>query len=242
MLWMILLTGISTGAQSLSADCQTVDNFSAPNIPQYYHVGTFNANERITLTALVAITGFPDGLYLEIDGVRVETVASIPASVSYTFPADGVYEIRARLFMFVYPPGAAIAANFEGACEYVPPSDTTAPSPAFNDGRINDFDTYNPVVLYGNQNGDTWGLDVYDAEDSSLLFSVSPEMIASIDDCPEENILIYEDTVHQILFYRLSSCQYYLRAPMNEAGKWYIIIFDDLFPHSYYESWTEYMG
>jgi hypothetical protein len=40
----------------------------------------------------------------------------------------------------------------------------------------------------------------------------------------------------------VSICPFQLNAPATEAGKTYIIIFDELYPNTYYESWDEWIG
>jgi hypothetical protein len=125
--------------------------------------------------------------------------------------------------------------------------------PTFYDGRINDFDTGSPVVLFGMPYGESgWGLHVYAADDSGLLLEASPEEIAAVAECPAENTLIAENEETGVTLYRLPSratadgvstvCPFQLNAPTGEAGKTYIIIFDGLQPHSRYESWEEYIG
>jgi hypothetical protein len=37
------------------------------------------------------------------------------------------------------------------------------------------------------------------------------------------------------------TCPYQLNASMDETGKWYIIVFDELYPNTYYKSWTEFI-
>jgi hypothetical protein len=147
--------------------------------------------------------------------------------------------------------GASLATDrvyyrFKGNCEGLPNAGDTAFS--FSDGRINNFDMGNPVVLFGYlYDNDTWGLDVYNADESGLLLRVSAEQITAVAECPQQNTLIVEDTASNISLWRLAersdgTCPFQLMAPTGEAGKWYIIIFDSLYPNSYYESWEEFIG
>ncbi|MEO0596221.1 MAG: hypothetical protein AAF126_08945 [Chloroflexota bacterium] len=83
-------------------------------------------------------------------------------------------------------------------------------------------------------------LDIYNADGSGLIISLPADLISANTACPAENTAILIDTTNDIVFYLLSSCEYYLHAPMNEPGKYYIIIFDDLNSGTYYESRTEF--
>jgi len=148
--------------------------------------------------------------------------------------------LRVELFGDGDEPLASDALNYDSGVETADVEPERCP--IFNDSRINDCDTFNPVVLYGTDNGNAeWGLDVYAADGSGLLLRIPVEDIAAVPECPEVNTPIFEDHEQQIYVYRLSTCQYYLRAPMSEPGKWYTTVFDDLYPHCYYESWTEFI-
>jgi hypothetical protein len=68
-----------------------------------------------------------------------------------------------------------------------------------------------------------------------------PEVINAIPECPEESTLIAESREFGILFYRLPTCQFYLRAPTGETNKWYIIVFDELNENTYYYSFEEFI-
>jgi hypothetical protein len=125
--------------------------------------------------------------------------------------------------------------------------------PVFYDGRINNYDTGTPVVLYGKADADdNWRLEVYNADGTGLLVVVYPEMIAAVPECPDENTLIYNDETTGISLWRLpvrmvtedgvNVCPFQLNAPSTEAGKTYIIIFDALYPNSYYQSHEEWIG
>lgn len=122
------------------------------------------------------------------------------------------------------------------------------PCPVFYDGRINHCDTFTSVVLYGKADeDDNWDLDVYAADDSGLLVTIPASMIAAVPTCPESNTLIFSDSATGISLHRLTqrpdgSCPFQLNAPATEAGKTYIVIFNELYPHSYYESYEEVLG
>lgn len=117
--------------------------------------------------------------------------------------------------------------------------------PIFHDGRLNHCDTFAPVVLYGKADAnDNWGLDIYAADESGLLVSISPDVFASVADCPTNNTLLYNEDTTGLSLYRLAqnpdgSCPYQLNAPATEAGKVYILIFDELFGNGYYVSFEE---
>lgn len=127
------------------------------------------------------------------------------------------------------------------------------PQPIFFDGRINDFDTGNSVVLYGKSDAeDNWRLDVYNADESGLLLTVEADIINATLECPDSNTLIVSDAATGISLWRLPPraispddvpiCPFQLNAPATELGKTYVVIFDTLFPHTYYTSNDERFG
>jgi hypothetical protein len=132
-------------------------------------------------------------------------------------------------------------------------SDSSESRQIFFDGRINSYDTGNSVVLFGKPDADdAWRLEVYNADATGMLFVVYPETIAAVAECPESNTLIQSDEATGISLWRLPQrtvtvegvrvCPFQLNAPSTEAGKTYVIIFDTLFPNSYYESGDEWIG
>jgi hypothetical protein len=143
-----------------------------------------------------------------------------------------------------------VLVNVTGTCTGLPtfaaPSSPVAPVVAsrfeFSDGRINRFDTGNPVVLYPMDYGnEQTGLAVY-SPDGDLLFSVSPEEIASIEECPSVNTVIAAS--NGIIFSRLTInndgiCPFQINAPTADEGKFYIVIFDALSSSSNYVSFEE---
>ncbi len=124
-----------------------------------------------------------------------------------------------------------------------------AVQPAFHDGRINAWDTGNPVVLYGMGDGDSRRLDVYEADGSGLVVSIPANAIDVVDDCPDSNTLIFKDDVNGVSLWRLAErnigsdnadiCPFQLSAPTVDTGKNYIVVFDGLYSNTYYESWEE---
>lgn len=119
--------------------------------------------------------------------------------------------------------------------------------PAFYDGRINDYDTGNPVVLYPIADGESRGLHVYNADSSGLIMMISAATIDAVADCPSQNTLIYQDSASGVSLWRLTlrpdgNCPFQLNAPTGEPGKTYIIIFDELYPNTHYESHEEFFG
>ncbi|MEL6406282.1 MAG: hypothetical protein AAFR81_18070, partial [Chloroflexota bacterium] len=229
--------------QTISDGCQDIDAFNAINIPGTMRTLEFFENEQITIASLTVTTGPPpDGFNLFVDGSLVDTT-SFPGSVTWTAPADGIYEIR--FFVFTSTGGVIFGLNYEGECRLLGEgtSETAEgindPCP-FNDGRINNCDTFNPVVLYPINTENGTRLDIYNADGSGLIISLPADLISANTACPAENTAILIDTTNDIVFYLLSSCEYYLHAPMNEPGKYYIIIFDDLNSGTYYESRTEF--
>ncbi|MEM9950219.1 MAG: hypothetical protein AAF846_01355 [Chloroflexota bacterium] len=233
----ILMWSNNANAQPLSAGCQFYDTLSGINFPGFTRTFEFFENEKITITSLTKLTGSPDGFDLFVDGVLVDTTP-FPGSVTWTAPADGIYEIR--FFAFSFSGSIALGLNYEGDCRLLP-TEVSNPCPVFTDGRINDCDTFNPIVPYLINTEDGIRLDIYNADETGLRISIAPEDIPSGETCPDENTLILNDTINNIVFYQLTTCQYYLRAPMNEAGKYYILIFDELTSNTIYESYTEFI-
>lgn len=108
----------------------------------------------------------------------------------------------------------------------------SGPAPAFVDGRINNFDVANPVVVYPIRTEAGTGLHIY-SDAGVLLLIVTPEMIAAVPAQPEANTLIAE--ANGVALYRLSSGEFQVNAPMYN-GKTYVLIFKELFPDGGYES------
>ncbi|MDQ7036321.1 MAG: choice-of-anchor R domain-containing protein [Anaerolineae bacterium] len=114
--------------------------------------------------------------------------------------------------------------------------------PAFFDGRINNYDTGNPIIVYGQafEEGER-GLTIYDTE-GVLLLVVTPAEIAAVPECPDTNTLIAASASTGVAVYRLAgSCLYQVNAPTGEAGKVYILIFNGLFANAGYTSYEEYI-
>lgn len=79
-----------------------------------------------------------------------------------------------------------------------------------------------------------------------MLLEVTPAQVAAVPACPAENTTIAYDEATGIGLYRLAehsdgTCPFQLNAPTGEPGKVYVIIFDDLFAGTYYESYETYM-
>lgn len=118
------------------------------------------------------------------------------------------------------------------------------PQPAFYDGRINSWDTGNPVVLFPFADGNSLGLNIYSADGTGLILSIPASAIDAVAECPDSNSLIYSDSASGISLWRLpqrsdGTCSFQLNAPATEAGKTYSIIFNGMFSGTYYESWEE---
>jgi hypothetical protein len=165
---------------------------------------------------------------------------------SYADGADGSYSAT------ISGPGQVCIDTTCAGPSVADPEDDS-PQRVFYDNRINDFDTGNSVVLYGKPDADdNWRLEVYNADESGLLLVVYPETIAAVPECPASNTLIVNDEATGISLWRLPErtvtaegvriCPFQLNAPSTEAGKTYVIIFDSLYPSSYYESEDEWIG
>ena len=106
--------------------------------------------------------------------------------------------------------------------------------PAFVDGRINNWDTGSPVVVYGHDGESGRGLVIYSPE-GLLLLLVSAEELARVGECPAENTLIASAGAVEV--YRLSSCEYQINAPSLDGTKTYVLIFNGLYENTGYSSY-----
>ncbi|MGJ3239805.1 MAG: hypothetical protein ACFE0Q_13930 [Anaerolineae bacterium] len=125
----------------------------------------------------------------------------------------------------------------------------SAPRVAFYDGRLNDYDTGNPVVLYPYADSeDNRGLDIYSASGEGLLHRIPAEAFARVGRCPSENTTIFQSEETGIIISALAGeypdgvCPYQLNAPTGEPGKVYVMIFDHLHPDTYYESYEVFLN
>lgn len=152
-------------------------------------------------------------------------------AVFYDLPSN------AELSRITFDPG------IYGVCTKVPlivPANSSAspntPQPAFTDGRINNWDTASPVVLYGYDDNQGRGLHLY-SPDGVLLLDIGAGQIAAVDDCPASNTLIA--STGAISLYRLSSCEFQLNAPSLDGTKTYVLIFNALYENTGYRSYEE---
>ncbi|MEM9950250.1 MAG: hypothetical protein AAF846_01510 [Chloroflexota bacterium] len=186
---LICTIGSSVSAQTSSAGCDALNldsrdgQYTSGNstVPQFF------AGDIVSMTANPPIDapsgGTPTQIRLEVNSVLVDT-APFPGTVTYTIPSDGNYDV-------FWTEGTTLI-NVTWSVECVdgmssPPtpmpnpmvsvSNTSMPfCPIFTDGRINDCDTFNPVVLYGDLNDDgEWGLEVYSAEETGKIWEVSAQ-------------------------------------------------------------------
>lgn len=108
--------------------------------------------------------------------------------------------------------------------------------PAFFDGRINNCDTGNRIVIYGHEYDSGRGLLIMDTEGNNLLL-VSVEQIAAVAECPDTNTLIASGG--GVSVYRLAgSCGYQVNGSAAD-GKTYVVIFDELYANAGYTSHEE---
>lgn len=108
--------------------------------------------------------------------------------------------------------------------------------PVFFDGRINDCDTGNWIVIFGHDYGSGRGLLITDTEGNNLL-QISPEQIAGVVECPDSNTLIASGG--GVSVYRLAgTCNYQVNGSAAD-GKTYVVIFDELYANSGYTSHEE---
>lgn len=235
VLLIILLVGSPISAQNLSPGCLLIDNFAGPNFLGTSRIVDVYANEQLTMTSTVVTGGIPIGIWLKIDGVLVDTVP-YPGSVSWIAPADGTYHFEFSLFRYIHPPGAILAANFEGECHRVVSDDTLdVPQSVFFDGRINNYDLAAPIAVYPHMINDKVGLIIYDVDGIELLV-VSPQQLANVPDNPDHSIFIVSN--NGVSLYRIPGegrGLWQINAPQYN-GKTYVIVFPELFNNGGYES------
>lgn len=238
-------------AQSSSTGCALINAaFWDAHVAGGYPISDdYNAGDQITVTANPPTSvNTPTIMRLIVNSVIIDTTA-FPGTLSYTFPADTTTTVGWTLdngnadWTVSCSPGVAPPPPPPPVSPGVPVNTEaqTMICPIFFDGRINHRDTFNPVVLYGYQDDDVWGLDVYAADNGEFLWRIPAETINAIETCPAESTEIARNIELDIVLLRLSTCQFFLTAPMNEAGKYYHITFDELYPYTYYESGTAFL-
>ena len=227
-------------AVSIDAHDTTVCTPSAIVNGTVTHInGTAGANIRFTLTNNTQGTNSvftdpiqPSGTYNYVVTVPVATVGADSMTMMIEILDGGLAVLAADALNYTCP-GVAPSA-----------SSVSEPQPAFTDGRINDWDTGNPVVLYGMADGNSRRLDIYAADSSGLILSIPASAIDAVPACPAGNTLILSDATSGISLWRLTArsdgiCPFQLMAPATEASKTYVIIFDGLHAHTFYRSWEQ---
>jgi hypothetical protein len=217
---------------------------------------------------------------IEVEGVTVlnklnvgtgPTTVNYPLSGGWSFSHITSYPYEAEIFWYFNDglnepdywvatinctatnTGTVVITHVTAPIPPVADVDEEDPRQIFFDGRVNSYDTGNSVVLFGKpDDNDEWRLEVYNADQTGMLFVVYPDAIAAVAECPESNTLIQSDEATGISLWRLTErivtaegvrvCPFQLNAPSTEAGKTYVIIFDTLFPNTYYESGDEHLG
>lgn len=237
-----VLMSLPTQAQSvLSAGCTVVNDpfFDDSYISVQTTVSiAFNANEYILVEAGLPIYGgTPTLITLYINGAIVAT-SSFPGTVAYVIPSTANYEFA----WSVNSGGSTWSASCTDTPPPAPPappsspSITTYPCPVFFDGRINNCDTGNKIVIYGHDYETGRGLLITDTEGNNLLL-VSPEQIAAVAECPDTNTLIASGG--GVSVYRLArTCEFQVNAAAAD-GKTYVVIFNELYADTGYSSHEE---
>lgn len=181
----------------------------------------FNAGEVFTVTVTQPPLGTATGFSLTIDGNTLN--AGIGGTITYTIPTTGNYP-----WLILVAPGPGVidlgCTPLPGAAanEDVDEDD----GPYFGDGRINDYDTANPIVVYPYQNEITGdGFDVYTDTGISVLL-ITGDLIAEIGVNEEENTLLGSVPELGIEAYRLTTGEFQVQAPMPN-GKLYVLIFNE---------------
>jgi len=103
-----------------------------------------------------------------------------------------------------------------------PTSDSNGPV-QFTDGRLNAYDVAAPVVVYPWEQATGLGVAIYSPQGAALLFVSAAEL----GECPSENTLIAANESAQVWVYRLSSCDYQIRATQTN-GKTYVLHFTSI--------------
>jgi hypothetical protein len=152
--------------------------------------------------------------------------------VTAAAPTYAIAKLSPLLDVITFDP-----ADF-GVCTSIPyaSSAESADGPTFTDGRINNWDTGNPVVVYGHDGETGRGLVIY-SPDGELLLVVSSDEIEAVGNCPAENTLIA--SAGKVELYRLRDCRYQLNAPSLDGTKTYVLIFNDLYENTGYSSHEE---
>lgn len=110
--------------------------------------------------------------------------------------------------------------------------------PVFFDGRINNYDTGNPVVVYGHDFENGRGLVIYNTN-GVLLLEVRPEAIEAVAECPDSNTLIASNGEGVSVYRLVGTCDFQVIAPTADPAKNYIMIFSELFHNAGYTSHEE---
>lgn len=131
----------------------------------------------------------------------------------------------------------AVPRAWSGTVYYtLTPATAGIPLPAFYDGRINNYDTATPIVVYPHLVNGENGLAIYDVN-GVLLLLVSPQAIADAPENPDSSILIAE--ANGVVLYRIPSEGGGLWQVNGSQynGKTYTLIFPELFHGGGYESY-----
>lgn len=108
--------------------------------------------------------------------------------------------------------------------------------PHFHDGRINNCDDAGWMVIYPHTDDTGIGFVITDTRGVNLLV-VTPDQIATVPVCPDNNTLIASDNGVDV--YRLAgSCGYEVVGPAAD-GKKYHVLFDTLYADTGYTSFEE---
>lgn len=229
----IRLTGITTNADY---------NFGGTNYDLIEVVLYDGAGTAFAYKATLLTTGFSGtvnvayNIFMNLPSYRPFTIKLYDLS---TFPADfAEAQAGPLLDTLSFDPNTFVVTPCTDLPIYASAisSSSDEPQPAFRDGRLNNWDTGNPVVPFGHDYETGRGLVVYSPE-GNVLLEVTPEQIAAVAECPSENTLIA--STGTVALYRLTSCQYQLNAPSLDGTKTYVMIFNDLYENTGYSSHEE---
>lgn len=167
--------------------------------------------------------------------------ATLNVGTSYYLIAAGSASCTSTTYPTSYNVTLAGPGDIIGPTIPIIPSQTTeiGNQPVFRDGRINNYDTSNPVVVYPiRDENNQVSIHIY-SDTGVLLLVISAEQIANTPENPDNNIIIAEDG--GISFARIHGDGqgfWQVTAPQYN-GKTYVLIFSELYANAGYTSYEE---
>lgn len=225
----------------------TVASFSGSSCfgaqPANYDTYTFQVDTTGTYTISIALGSLSDSV-MSLYSPSVDPVhplnncievddddgVGLASQITRTLTANTTYVVLVRGFGGAF---GTYILNISG-----PGNIFTVPvshQPVFTDGRINDYDSASPIVVYPHLINDATGLIIYDVNGVELLV-ISPQQIADAPDNPDSPVLIAQ--ANNVSLYRIPGegrGLWQINTPQYN-GKTYVMIFPELFRSGGYES------